>query len=83
MCNPAQTTQAKYRLPASGHFENFSVSKGVDIIVDDDNNPIKFPSIPELDYDYNGAKHIHYHFHNHNGKPCAENHDEDIKVNMF
>ena len=22
MCNPAQTAQAKHRLPASGHFEN-------------------------------------------------------------
>ena len=28
MCNPAQTVQAKYRLPACGHFENLGVLKG-------------------------------------------------------
>ena len=58
--------------------DNCPVSKGVDIIIDDDNIPIKFPSKPELDYDYKGAKHIHYHFHNHNGKPCDKNHDEEM-----
>ena len=29
MCNPAQTAQAKYRMPASRHFENLVVSVGI------------------------------------------------------
>ena len=51
------------------------VSKGVDVNVDDDKST-------EVDYN-DGTKHIHYHFHNHNGKPCSENHYEDIEVNMI
>ena len=51
------------------------VSKGVDVIIDDDKST-------EVDYN-DGTKHIHYHFHNHNGKPCSENHYKDIEVNMI
>ena len=51
------------------------VSKGVDVIIDDDKST-------EVDYN-DGTKHIHYHFHNHIGKPCSENHYVDIEVNMI
>ena len=29
MCNPAQTAQAKYRLPARGHFENLAPDSNI------------------------------------------------------